>query len=95
VVDDDVCAVTQHIRLDADRGDEARVAFRDAHLFHRRDRFRQARAKGCCRRRRLVGELVVATLEGGIALCDQDALVRVANALDVDAQAEAVEQLRS
>src|SRR5712692_5017512 len=43
----------------------------------------------------LIGELVVAALEGRVALGDQHPLVGVADALDVDTQSEAVEQLRA
>ncbi len=47
------------------------------------------------RRGELIGELVVAEPEGGVTLGDQDTLVRVEDALDVDAKAETVEQLRA
>src|SRR5450759_952212 len=93
-VDDDVCSVSEHRGLDADRGDEARVAGRDADVFHGGDRLRQGPGEIAVGRGELVCELVVASLESGIALGDEHPLVGIADAFDVDAQPEAVEQLR-
>ena len=42
----------------------------------------------------LVHELVVAALERGVPFRDEDALIGIADALHVDAEAESVEQLR-
>src|SRR5260221_8953918 len=95
MVDDYVRAVPQHSRLDADRGDEARVATRDTDVLYGRDRLRQGSRQVVVSGGKLVRELMVAPLEGGVALGDQHALVGVANAFHVDAQPEAVQELRA
>ena len=59
------------------------------------DRLSQRAGEIAVRRGELVGELVVAALESCIPLGDQHAFIWVADALDVHAKSEAVEQLRS
>ena len=90
---DDVGAMSVHLQLDAERGDGHQdVAVDDdvgEHRHRPRDsiRLRLLRGLETCRERRGV------LLECLAAFDDLHPLANVANALDVDAQAEAVEQL--
>src|SRR2546427_12496595 len=95
MIDHNVCSVTEHIRLDTDRRDQPGMAGADAHMLHRRDRLSQRASQVAVRGGELVYELVVASLEVGVALSDQHPFVRVADAFDVYAQPEPVEQLRA
>src|SRR5437764_15286007 len=54
VVDDDVGAVAQHLRLDADRRDEPGMGAADAHVLHSRDRLGQRARQVLVRGRQLV-----------------------------------------
>ena len=95
VIDHHISAVTKHLGLDTDRRDKTRVTRGHPDLFHAADCLRQSAGQVAVRGGELVGELVVAALERRVALGDQDAFVRVADAFDVHAESEAVEQLRS
>ena len=95
MVDDDVGAVAEHVGLDADRRDQPRLPRADTDVLHSGDRLTESARQVVVRGRELVGELVVATLEGGVALSDQHTLVGIADALYVDAKSEAVQQLRA
>src|SRR5450759_5676379 len=88
---DSVRAVSENSRLDAHRGDEARMTACEVDVLHCADGFGESTRQVAVGRGELVGELVISPLECRIALGDQHALVGVANALDVDAQPEAVE----
>jgi hypothetical protein len=93
VVDDHVGAVAEHLGFDADRGDEACLGGGDADPFDSGHRFAQGSGEVLVSGSELVGELVAALLEGRVTLRDQHALVRVADAFDIDAEPEAVQQL--
>ena len=95
VIDDDVGPVPEHLGFHTDRGDQAHLGRGDANTLDRGDRFGEGSRQIVVRGRELVRELVVAPLESGIALGDQHPLVRVADALDVDAKPETVEELRA
>ncbi len=95
MVDDDVRAVAEDVGFHADGRDQPGMAWSDPDVLHRRDRLRQRAREVVVRRGELIGELVVAEPEGGVTLGDQHTLVRVEDALDVDAKAETVEQLRA
>ncbi len=95
MVDDDVGAMAEHVRLDADGGDQSGLAGADADLLHRRDRLCQSSSQVAVRGGELVDELVVGALEVGVALGDQHPFVRVTDTLHIHAQPEAVEQLRA
>src|SRR5207245_9989273 len=78
----------------ADARDEPSVVGGDAHLPDPADGLAQSPREVGVRGRELVVELVVAAREGSVAFGDQNTLVRVADAFDIDAQTEAIEQLR-
>src|ERR1700680_2440093 len=92
---DDVGAMTVHLQLDAERGDgHENVAIHD-YVGERRHRSRDAvglRPFGGLETRGEAGGILFKRLA---PFDDLDALTNIANALDIDAQAEAVEQLRA
>src|SRR5439155_22292667 len=92
--DDTERRVARAIGLDDARRDAPRMVGGDAHLPAPADGLAQSPRDVSVRGRELVVELVVAAREGRVAFGDQNTLVRVADAFDIDAQTETIEQLR-
>ena len=93
-IDHYVRPMAKDVGLDAYRRDETGLSLGDLHIVDGGDRLGERARKVVVGAGELVHELVVAALERRVSFGDEDALIGVADALHVDAEAEAVEQLR-